>query len=99
MDEVAWQLEHSVEADVGADFAWSFWTDVTNWDDPPAQFELDGPFAVGSHGTTLIPGQEPRHWTIRDVRPGKSYVIETLVRAQCYLSNGALSQYRIARPG
>ena len=79
MDEVAWQLEHSVEADVQADFAWSFWTDVTNWDDPPAQFELDGPFAVGSHGTTLIPGQEPRHWTIRDVRPGKLYVIETLV--------------------
>lgn len=79
MGEVAWQLEHSVEADASAGFVWSFWTDVTNWDDPPAQFVLAGPFAVGSRGTTLLPGQEPRHWTIREVRAGKSFVIETLL--------------------
>ncbi|SRR6266545_267893 len=68
MSTVAWHLEHSVEAEVSASFAWSFWTDVRNWNDPPARFELDGPFAVGSRGSTLIPDQEPLHWRIREVR-------------------------------
>jgi hypothetical protein len=76
MGDVAWQLEHSVEADLSSGFAWSFWTDVTNWDDPPAQFVLDGSFSVGSRGTTVLPGQVPRHWTIREVRTGKSFIIE-----------------------
>ena len=51
-------------------------TDVKNWDDPPAQFQLDGPFAAGSWGTTQLPGQEPLRWQIRDVQPGRSFVIE-----------------------
>jgi hypothetical protein len=73
---VAWHLEHSVEAEVSATSAWSFWTDVRNWDDPPARFELDGPFAVGSKGSTLIPAQEPLHWSVREVRPGDVATIE-----------------------
>jgi hypothetical protein len=77
MNEGAWELEHAVEADVSAGFAWSYWTNVTNWNDPPAQFLLDGPFAVGSVGTTVLPGQEPRQWIIREVLAGTSYVIET----------------------
>jgi Polyketide cyclase / dehydrase and lipid transport len=77
MNEIAWQLEQSIETDAGPGFAWSYLTDVRNWDDPPAQFVLDGPFADGSQGTTLMPGQEPLQWRIRDVRPEQSYVIET----------------------
>jgi hypothetical protein len=57
-------------------FAWSFWTDVANWDDPPARFTLDGPFADGSIGTTLMPGSDPLQWRIRDVRPGTSAAID-----------------------
>ena len=76
MSTVAWHLEHSVDAEVSAALAWSFWTDIGNWDDPPARFELDGPFAVGSQGSTLIPGQEPLHWRIRNVRPGDLATIE-----------------------
>jgi len=49
MGEGAWQLEHSVEADVSPGFAWSLWTDVTTWDDRPAQFVLDGAFAAMTH--------------------------------------------------
>jgi hypothetical protein len=79
MGGVALQLEHSVDADASPGFAWSFWTDVTNWDDPPAQFVLDGPFAAGSRGTTLLPGQEPVHWTIREVRAGESFILEMLL--------------------
>jgi hypothetical protein len=76
MTDIAWQLEHSVEAAVSASFAWKFWTNVTNWDDPPAQFVLDGPFVAGSTGTTLLPGQDPLRWRIRDVLCGRSATIE-----------------------
>ena len=76
MKNVVYQVEHSVEAPVSPAFAWDWRTDVKNWDDPPAQFQLDGPFAAGSWGTTRLPGQEPLRWQIRDVRPGRSFSIE-----------------------
>ncbi|HMF61836.1 MAG TPA: SRPBCC family protein [Vicinamibacterales bacterium] len=69
------ELEFSVDVDVSSSFAWEWRTDVKNWDDPPARFDLDGPFAAGSSGTTLLPGQEPLHWRIREVQPGRSFTI------------------------
>jgi hypothetical protein len=42
MTNIACQLEHSVEAEVSPAFAWNWRTDIQNWDDPPAQFQLDG---------------------------------------------------------
>jgi hypothetical protein len=76
MKDIACQLEHSVEAEVSPSFAWDGQTDIRDWDDPPAQFRLDGPFATGSWGTTLFPGQEPLCWQIREVRPGVAFIIE-----------------------
>jgi len=76
MTIIACQLEHSVDVDVSPAFAWSWRTDIKNWDDPPAHFELDGPFIKGSSGTTRLPGREPIRWHIRDVRPGTSFVID-----------------------
>src|SRR3954467_10313656 len=85
MNDVVCQVEHSVAVPVSPAFAWDWRTDVRNWDDPPAQFQLDGPFAAGSWGATRppgpggpprLPGQEPLRWVIRDVRPGRSFVIE-----------------------
>jgi hypothetical protein len=76
MDDIALELEYSVEADASLAFVWRFRTDMTTWIDPPARFALDGPFADGAQGTTVMPGQEPFHWSIRDVRPGESFVIE-----------------------
>jgi hypothetical protein len=76
MSEIALQLEYSVEAEVSPAFAWRFRTDVANWNDPPAKFDLEGLFKAGSCGTTLLPGQEPLHWRIQEVRPGRSFVIE-----------------------
>jgi hypothetical protein len=73
---IAFQLEESVEVEVSPLFAWSWRTDIKNWDDPPGQFQLDGPFASGSWGTTLLPGREPLRWHTRDVRPGTSFVID-----------------------
>jgi hypothetical protein len=52
--EPAWQLEYSVEWDA---IAWSYWTNIDNWADPPARFTLDGAFAAGSQGTTWMPGK------------------------------------------
>src|SRR5262245_12787131 len=68
--------ESSVEAHVARAFAWGFWTDVSNWSDPPAEFSLEGPFEAGSWGVTRTPGQDPIRWLIREVRPGESGVIE-----------------------
>jgi hypothetical protein len=76
INKIACQLQHSVEADVSLSFAWNWRTDVTTWDDPPTQFQLDGPFASGSWGTTVLPGQAPMRWHIRDVQPGRSFVID-----------------------
>ena len=77
MSEIVWQIDHSVETDASPDFAWRYLTNVRNWDDPPAQFSLDGPFAPGSEGTTLMPGRDPVKWHISDVQPGRSYSLET----------------------
>ena len=76
MTNIACELEHSVEAEVSSSFAWNLRTDIKTWDDPPARFHLDGPFASGSWGTTLLPGREPVRWQIRDVRPGAAFIIE-----------------------
>ena len=76
MNNITCQLEASVEVEVSPSFAWDWRTDIRNWDDPPAQFQLDGPFANGSWGTTLLPGQEPLRWQIRDVRLGTAFIIE-----------------------
>ncbi len=74
MSKIALHLKYSVEADVTPAFAWQFRTDVANWNDPPAQFTLEGPFEAGSRGTTLLPGQPPLHWQITEVKPGESFV-------------------------
>ena len=75
MSEIALRLKCSIEADVTPAFAWQFRTDVSNWNDPPARFALDGPFEAGSCGTTQLPGQAPLHWQITEVRPGRSFVV------------------------
>jgi len=75
-DDVALVLEHAVEAGVSLAFAWKFRTDVANWNDPPARFEIDGPFLDGTRGRTFMPGQEPLIWWIRRVVTERSFVIE-----------------------
>lgn len=73
--EAVWACERSVDVDVPVAFAWQFMTDVANWSDPPAEFTLEGPFAPGSQGTTRMPGQADRDWTIQDVTPGHAYTV------------------------
>ena len=70
MGEPFWECEHAEETDASPAFAWSYWTDIRDWSDPPAEFSLDGAFAEGVHGTTRMPGQPPFHWVIGKVGPG-----------------------------
>jgi hypothetical protein len=77
MNGVRWLLEHSEATAAPPEFAWSYWTDVSNWSDPPATFVLEGPFQEGTRGSTLLPDREPFHWTLRDVRPGRGYALES----------------------
>ena len=67
--EPVWQFQHSVDCNAPRHFAWSHWTDIANWNDPPASFHLDGPFDVGSRLTTSFPGQT-LHSLIREVVKG-----------------------------
>jgi hypothetical protein len=85
MSDTAWEIEHSLETAASPAFAWGYMTNVENYDDPPATFKLEGPFANGSSGTTEMPGQEPRHWQLRDVNPGQGYTVE------CPLERATLS--------
>jgi hypothetical protein len=75
VNDIAWEIAHSVDANATSVFAWNYMTDVANWDDPPAT-ELDGPFKMGANGTTRTPGQEPLHWRIQRVSPMKAYTLE-----------------------
>jgi polyketide cyclase/dehydrase/lipid transport protein len=76
MATVPWEITHSVETNASPAFAWHYWTNIANWDDPSAEFELDGPFATGSSGATRLAGQEPLHWFIREVTPPSAATIE-----------------------
>jgi hypothetical protein len=73
--EVDWLIEHSETTRASPAFVWRFQTDVGNWSDPPATFRIDGPFARGTRGVTLLPGREPVPWRIDEVETGRSYTI------------------------
>jgi hypothetical protein len=75
VSETVWEFEHAVECEAPREFAWKYWTNPANWDDPPARFEFDGPFAVGTRVTTILPGQKFQS-VIREVAPGSSALIE-----------------------
>jgi len=72
----AWEMSHSVETDTPPDAAWKYWTNIENWIDPPAEFELDGPFVQGARGITRILGQPPMHWVIREMHSPETATIE-----------------------
>lgn len=76
MHDTAWTTSHFVDSRASLPFAWDYMTNVANWDDPPATFELDGPFTAGARGKTSMPGQEPRYWQLAEVKPLASYIME-----------------------
>jgi hypothetical protein len=71
----AWQFRYSLYCRASRDFAWNYWTNIANWNDPPASFRIEGPFATGSKITTFLPGQT-LHSTIRQVLEGREATID-----------------------
>ena len=76
MSDVVWQTSHSIKTRTSVEFAWRYWSDVTNWNDPPARFEIVGPFVTGARGLTHLPGQPPIEWFVRDVQSCAAATVE-----------------------
>ncbi len=76
MRNSAWEIAHSVETHATQAFAWEFMSNVANWNDPPARFQILSPFVTGGRGTTQMPDQPPQEWQLADVTPMESYTIE-----------------------
>ena len=70
-----WQFRHSVNCLTPRVFVWRYWTNVANWDDPPASFQIEGPFGAGSKITTILPGQT-LHSVIRRVCEDSEAIID-----------------------
>ncbi len=75
INQPAWEFQHSVQCNATRQFAWSYWTNIVNRNDPPAKFALDGPFDVGSRLTTTLPGQT-WHSIIRACKADREATIE-----------------------
>ena len=76
LSDVVWQTSHSIETRASVEFAWRYWSDVKNWDDPPARFEFEGPFVAGASGSTHFPEQPSIQWFVRDIEPNSMATIE-----------------------
>jgi len=79
MLEFGHSFEHSIECQIGRDFAWKFWTNIDNWAvvDPAVEWaKLEGPFIAGTKGRTKPRGADPNEWKLAEVEEGKRAVIE-----------------------
>lgn len=52
--EEEWTFEHTIECSVSSEFAWDFWTNVSNWalDAELDSVDIQGPFVAGAQGVT-----------------------------------------------
>ena len=76
LTEPVWQFEYAIDCNATRHFVWDYWTNISNWDDPPAEIRLDGPFAPGSRFTTKLPEQEPLYSVIRSVTAQREATID-----------------------
>lgn len=82
MNSDDWSFEHFVECRATRDFAWNFWSDVSNWAvvDPGVEWvRIDGPFAAGAKGVTKPGDSDLIEWTLADVQPGSSALVEIVL--------------------
>jgi hypothetical protein len=69
-----WTFEHTVECSVSKEFAWNFWTNVSNWtlDADIISVQLEGPFAVGVTGVTQTKSSGRIEWRVAELQPGRA---------------------------
>jgi hypothetical protein len=80
MDET-YTFECGIECPVAREFAWQFWSTLSNWalDSDVESVELNGPFASGSHGVTVSRSSGRIEWKLSDVQPQKIAIVEISV--------------------
>lgn len=59
-----------------ADFAWRFWTNVSNWtlDSDVESVEIDGPFAAGARGATIGRISGRIEWRVVEAGSGRAVI-------------------------
>lgn len=69
-------FEHSVDCGVSVEFAWKFWTKVSNWglDADIESVEIDGPFAAGARGVTNSKSSGRVEWRIIEAQVGRAVI-------------------------
>ena len=74
-------FECGIECPVAREFAWRFWTNVSNWvlDSDLESVEPNGPFASGSHGVTISRSSGRIEWKLSSVQPEESAISEIAV--------------------
>lgn len=72
----AWKFEHSIDCAVSPEFAWKFWTNVSNWvlDADVDSIEIDGPFSAGARGFTNSKSSGRVDWRLAEVQPGRAVI-------------------------
>jgi hypothetical protein len=74
--EPAWTFEWSIECRVAVEFAWNFWTNVSNWalDADVESIEIDGPFTAGAQGVTHSKSSGRMEWRIVEAQAGSAVI-------------------------
>ena len=74
--EQGWTFEYSMECGVTAEFAWKFWTNVSNWalDADMESVEIDGPFDAGTQGVTNSKSSGRIKWRILEAKAGRAVI-------------------------
>jgi Polyketide cyclase / dehydrase and lipid transport len=74
--DLAWTFEHSIDCGVSVEFAWNFWTNVSNWvlDADVESIEIDGPFAAGARGLTNSKSSGRVEWRIIEAQRGRAVI-------------------------
>jgi uncharacterized protein YndB with AHSA1/START domain len=75
-----WSYETSLETRASAEAVFEFFRDVASWPEWNAgveRIELEGPFAGGTSGTMVVPGEEPLAFRLVWVGEGRGFEDET----------------------
>jgi hypothetical protein len=73
-------LEHSADSRADSEAIWRRYTDVEHWSEWSRRgvqwSRLDGPFEVGTTGTSKAPGTRPLKFELAAVEPGRLFASE-----------------------
>ncbi len=90
MNRNSWEFQHTVDCRASKSFAWSFWTNVSNWERLEGKavewIKIYGPFVLGTKGETKMPEQPAQPWTITQLTPEHSATIEMPVAGAVFVN-------------